>query len=60
MKKYTYTGKFQHCATILVSGEILDLRLSQGNAYELPESHPHIKKLVATGLLVDANNISKK
>lgn len=59
-KKYRYTGSQPHNATIRVNGKNTDLKLSPGLELDLPDDHPHIKTLVSTGHLVEANNIAKK
>jgi hypothetical protein len=61
MKKFKYTGSMDHNATIRVDGNLVDLRLTKGQEYDLPADNPHVKVLISTGLLVDAeNNIAKK
>jgi len=59
-KKLRYTGAQDHNCTIRVGGKETDLRLTKGEDTELPEDHPHVKALIKSGLLVDANIISTK
>ena len=54
MKDYIYKGKCEHCATIRTGKDLTDLRLQSGGKYSLPSDHPHVKSLVASGLLKEA------
>jgi type VI protein secretion system component Hcp len=69
MKKYTYTGKHLHQATLRFietdaegkkTSKLLNVSLSKGSSADLPQDNEHVKSMVAAGLLVEENPISKK
>jgi hypothetical protein len=68
-KEFIYTGSQPHNATLRVvevdengkkTYRTADISLSKGDRISLPEDNAHIKSLVASGLLKDANPIVKK
>ena len=65
MKNFTYTGKQVHTSTIQVKddkGKIInkDIFLAKGDTASLDETHPYIKSLVASGLLVETTEQNSK
>ena len=57
MKKLKYIGKQAHNSTVLVDKDgkkvQQDLRLTPGNEFTLDETHPVIKTLINSGLLIE-------
>lgn len=50
MKKFLYKGELSR---ITLDGK--DYCLENGNEYSLPEENQHVKVLIASGILVDAD-----